>query len=227
MVGNDLLLVFRLRVDSAQALRGLSDLGLEGVPGFFFRSGAWRLRWMRPGYFVGYRDALGRVLGLSYRLDEPLDGGKSKYMWLSSNPEDATEAGRQKYPRGAKLTPPVHVAGRHLLADAREILLTEGALKADVCFHLSGVPLLASAGVNQWGTGFAEEFARSFPGARAVVAFDSDFAVNAQVKWALESLMASLRNARVPYVVRSWPASEGKGLDDVLLNYSRRGAHAA
>lgn len=213
----------------------LADFGLDGVPGFFFKGGAWRLRWpVGDGFFVPYRDAAGLILGMMYRLDAPLvdDKGKvtAKYLWLSSDPADTDKGGRQRWPRGSKLCPPVHVAGRHLLASASELMLTEGALKGDVAAHLLGVPLLCAGGVTQWGEGFAEGFRRQYPGRRAVVAYDSDWRTNPHVRRALESLMASLRAAGVPYAVRSWPQyPQAKGVDDLalLLSESPREVRAA
>jgi len=208
--------------DEGDALAvALADYGLNGVPGFFHRRGSWRLRWCRPGYFVPYRDGRGRILGLSYRLDEEAEDG-AKYLWLSTNPEDTFEGGGQKYPRGTKLCAPVHVAGREWLPSASEVWLTEGALKGDVAAHLLRVPFLCAGGVTQWGEGFERRFKNQFPGRRAVVAFDADWRTKREVRHALESLMARLRDAGVSYVVRSWPNyPEAKGIDDLALVLSQ------
>jgi hypothetical protein len=151
-------------------------------------------------------------------------------LWLSSDPEATFDDGAQKYPRGTKLTPPLHFAGAAKVNSAREILLTEGALKADVTSHLMGVPVIASAGVNQWGAGFAQNFKRHFPQARATICFDSDWRSNEHVRRALESLMVDLRDAGVRYVVRSWPQyPDCKGVDDLALalSQSNKGVLAA
>ena len=85
----------------------------------------------RPGYFVPYRDERGRIQALQVRLDSPLTG-KAKYLWLSS-------AGRDG---GASSGAPVHHAQHHLLADAEEVTVTEGALKADVIGFLTQAPVI-------------------------------------------------------------------------------------
>jgi hypothetical protein len=212
--------------------RLLEPLGLAGVPGFYFRGG-WRMVGCFPGTFVPYRDAQGLIRGLSYRLDVPLVNekgkAKAKYLWLSSDPEATFEDGGQKYPRGTKLTPPLHFAGAARLNSAREVCLTEGALKADVASHLLGVPIIAAGGVSQWGGGFAANFKRHFPAARATICFDSDWRSNKDVRHALEKLMADLRDAGARYVVRSWPRHEAKGIDDLALalSQSHKGVQAA
>jgi hypothetical protein len=175
-----------------------------------------------PGTFVPYRDAQGRIRGLSYRLDTPIE--KTKYLWVSSDPERKFADGVQKFPRGTKLTPPLHFAGAHKLNSAREIILTEGALKADVASHLLDVPIIGAGGVTQWGDGFAEKFKGYFPKARAAVAYDSDWRTNEHVHRALAKLMSDLDSAGVRYVVRSWPGyPECKGIDDVALALSLEG----
>lgn len=208
--------------------RRLEPLGLEGVPGFYFRSGRWRMLGCYPGTFVPYRDAQGRIRGLSYRLDVPLKNEKvkdsAKYLWLSSDPESEFDDGAQKYPRGTKLTPPLHFAGAQKLNSAREICLTEGALKADVASHLLDVPIIGAAGVTQWGDGFARKFKGQFPRARAVICYDSDYRSNKDVRRALEKLMADLGGAGVRFSVRSWPDYPAcKGIDDLALALSLEG----
>ena len=210
------------RDECVEVARRLAPLGLEGVPGFYFRGGGWRLVSRFPGTIAPYRDAQGRILGLSYRLDTPLE--KAKYLWLSSDPERRFDDGAQKFPRGTKLTPPLHFAGAQKLGSAREICLTEGALKADVASHLLDVPIIGAAGVTQWGDGFAAKFKRLFPRARAAVCYDSDWRSNVHVRRALERLMSDLGAAGVRYVVRSWPEyPECKGIDDLALSLSLEG----
>ena len=207
----------------------LAPLGLEGVPGFYFRGGHWRLVGCFAGTIVPYRDAGGRIRGLSYRLDVPLKNekgkDKTKYLWISSDPASTFDDGAQKYPRGTKLTPPLHFAGAARLNSAREILLTEGALKSDVASHLlGGVPVIGAGGVTQWGDGFARHFKRRFPKARAVICYDADWRTNKDVRRALERLMSDLGAAGVRYVVRSWPDYPAcKGIDDLALALSLEG----
>jgi hypothetical protein len=213
-----------MRDESDALAESLAPLGLEGVAGFFYTRGAWRLRWCEPvGFFCPYRDFDGHIRGMMWRFDVPVE--KMKYRWLSSNPEDTNDAGNIKFPKGASSRAPLHFARPELIASSSDIWLTEGALKADVAAHLLNVPFIASGGVSQWGSDFAERFKDRFPEHRAVIAFDRDWRdrgdgkPNLHVKRALESLMAQLDAARVRYIVRSWDRTE-KGIDDLALALS-------
>lgn len=214
------------REEAEQLVRLLEPYGLSGVPGFYRRDGRWRMLGCYPGTFVPYRGAAGRIRGLSYRLDVPVE--KTKYLWLSTDPEVTFDDGRQKFPQGAKLTPPLHFARPDLIASSPDILLTEGSLKGDVAASLLGLPFICAGGVTQWGEDFAERFKRKFPDKRAVICYDADWRTKREVRHALERLMASLRDARVPYVVRSWPDyPEAKGIDDLALLLTRKEVLAA
>jgi hypothetical protein len=184
----------------------LSIYGLEGVPGFFENGGRWRMVRRPPGFFIPYRDEHGRICGLQSRVDEPRGGAKyrgAKYLWFSS----------QSAPSGT----PVHYARHHLLHDTDELLITEGALKADLSAFLLNRPVAAGAGVNCF-KGFAAELRETWPhGRTALLAFDADLFVNAHVRRALETLARDLERARFRVRVRTWPANMGKGLDDYLL----------
>jgi len=212
--------------DESDALAAsLARLGLEGVAGFFFMRGAWRLRWCRPaGFFVPYRDFDGNIRGMMWRFDEPV--GKAKYRWLSSDPEDVNDAGNIKFPKGASSRAPLHFARPDLISTSPDIWLTEGSLKSEVAAHLLNVPFIAAGGVSQWGNDFGERFKQRFPEHRAVVAFDRDWHTgrdgkpNPHVRRALDNLVAQLVAARVPYVVRSWDRPE-KGIDDLALALSQ------
>jgi hypothetical protein len=203
------------RAQAEEIARTLAPLGLEGVPGFYARGVRAQMVRCFEGTFTPYRDREGRIRGLAYRLDVPLRG--LKYMWFSSDPEKTFDDGTRKYPGGAKLTPPLHLARPELLPLADEILLTEGALKADVISLLLGAPVLAAGGVTVWGRNFGANFAQAFPGKRAVLTFDADWRSNEQVRRALEKLMDDLDGAGVPFTVRTWPGT-AKGFDDYLLS---------
>jgi hypothetical protein len=212
--------------DESDALaESLAHLGLEGVAGFFFMRGAWRLRWCRPaGFFVPYRDFDGRIRGMMWRFDEPV--GKAKYRWLSSDPEDVDDRGNVKFPMGASSHAPLNFARPDLISTSPDIWLTEGSLKSEVAAHLLNVPFIAAGGVSQWGSDFGERFKQRFPEHRAVIAFDRDWHTgrdgkpNPQVKRSLERLMSQLDVARVRYIIRSWSRPE-KGIDDLALALSQ------
>lgn len=185
-----------------------------GVPGFYRERGRWQMAYRPPGLFIPVRDELGHIQGLSQRLDDAQDG--CKYLWLSSNPDAVDERGRQKYPLGASSGTPPHFAGRHLLYGAAEVMITEGALKADVAAHLSGSPVIGVAGTHAV-RGLAARLRTGLPLLRRVlVAYDRDMMEKPQVLDATLALCAQLEGEGFAVKVRTWPGPE-KGIDDYLL----------
>jgi hypothetical protein len=181
----------------------LSAFNLEGVPGFFMQGSAWHMRDYGAGFFVPVRDERSRIAGLQIRRDD----AEPRYIWFSSN----------NYPHGTSSGAPIHFARPHLLCGASEVLLTEGALKADVVSYFMDAPVIAAAGVHNFGQDFAATLRVKFPNLRTtLVAFDSDWRIKPQVQSALEKLMRDLAGIGFKVRVRTWPP-EYKGLDDYLL----------
>ncbi|MDQ3684679.1 MAG: DUF3854 domain-containing protein [Acidobacteriota bacterium] len=190
--------------------QALAVHGLEGVPGFFREANRWRVAARDAGFYVPVRDESLRVSGLQIRRDDASDG-RGKYLWLSS-------ANR---PGGTSSGAPVHYAKPHLLRDAREVLISEGALKADVIAHFLDCPVIAAAGVSNFGQDFAANLREKFPLLRtAIIAFDSDWRTKPQVKDALLRLQRECTRAGFAVVIRTWPAQH-KGLDDYLCARTR------
>ncbi len=191
----------------------LSIYGLEGVPGFYKRDGEWRMAPTRSGYFVPHRDERGRIQGMQYRLDEPLGGGKTKYLWLSS--------------RDCSSGAPVHFTYWHLLRDAREVTITEGALKADIAAFFLQSPVIGVAGVSSFGSRFAADLRRRAPRLQQVfIAYDRDLLDKPQVYDALMRLTSELERELFRVRIRTWPPPE-KGYDDFLLSQFKRREVAA
>ncbi len=196
-------------IDATHQLSRKYDL--NGVPGFFKLNAEWRMVRTPPGFLVPYRDECGRIEALQLRRFPY--AGQDKYLWLSSKDR----------PGGVSSGAPVHFARASALANAEEVVITEGALKADVAAHLSRSPVIAAAGVTNFGEGFAARLRASFPHlTRAVIAFDRDVAHNAQVYRALLHLCGQLERARFQVRVRRWPPP-AKGYDDFLLSQVTRG----
>jgi hypothetical protein len=189
----------------------LSVYGLEGVPGFFMQGGEWHVRDFGSGILVPVRDEHLRVVGCQIRRDDVADG-QPKYIWFSSN----------NYPHGTSSGSPVHYARPHLLHDASEVMLTEGALKADITALFLNAPVIAAAGVHNFKPEFPADLKAKFPKLKTcLVAFDSDWRIKPQVKAALEKLMRGLSGAGFRVKVRTWPPHMGKGIDDYLLAFSQ------
>jgi hypothetical protein len=185
----------------ARALAATHDL--QGVPGFYRDGDAWRMVDAGIGFYVPVRDHAGRICGMQIRRDE----GTPKYLWFSS-------AGRAG---GASSGAPVHFAKSHLLKDADEVTITEGALKAEIAAHLLGAPVIGVAGVSTFGDDFAANLKQRFPRLlRVLIAYDSDLWRKPEVARALERLAAQLTRARFSVRVRTW-SDRFKGFDDYLV----------
>jgi hypothetical protein len=190
----------------------LVPLGLEGVPGFHKVGDRWRLVKLAPGILVPVRNERSQIVGIQIRHDD-YGINRSRYVWLSS-------AGRV---RGASSGAPLHWAKCQLLACAAEVLLTEGALKADLIAQFLGVPVIAAAGVALFGNNFGATLKRLYPDITAIICFDADWRVKPHVKAPLIALQRQLTAAGVKWRVRCWP-SEHKGYDDYLFASRRKEA---
>lgn len=187
--------------------RSLSlEYDLGGVPGFYQQQGGWRMTRTGPGFFIPYRNERGMIEALQLRRFPY--SGRDKYLWLSSKDR----------PAGVSSGSPVHFSLALRLANADEVIITEGALKADVAAYLSSTPVIAAAGVSNFGENFTARLRTSFPNLRrTVIAFDRDLLEKAQVSRALLHLSQQLENARFQVRVRTWPPP-AKGYDDYLLS---------
>ncbi len=190
------------------------EFDLRGVPGFYRdASGTSQMMSFGAGFYVPVRDHRGLICGLQIRRDE----GTPKYLWLSS-------ANRTD---GCSSRSPVHFASAHLLRETEEVTITEGALKGEIVSHLLNAPVIAAAGVSNFGQGFADTLKIKFPKLRRVaLAFDADVWTNRHVFAALDRLAAELEAARFSVRVRTWPR-EFKGFDDFLVAELQREEVAA
>lgn len=192
--------------------RAMAKLGfdLRGVAGFYKRAGDWRLNTSVKGYYVPYRDEWGRIVGLQIRRD---GNAQPKYLWLTSVDR----------PEGASSGSPLHFVKPDLANASGEIIVTEGALKADRISEFSDSATVALAGVNAMNPDrFTQIIRRALPNLKKLfIAFDIDWQDKSEVKNALLRLGRSLTAGAFNVIVREWDANYGKGLDDALYQQLR------
>jgi hypothetical protein len=176
---------------------------LLSVPGFVRKQGEGGRPYVSiagaAGVLVPVRDTAGRVAALLVRRDD-VSGGRQRYSYLSS----AKSGGPGP---GAPAHVPLGSAG-----PAEVVRVTEGALKADVAFALSGLPTIGCAGLS-WGPalGLLREL-----GCRTVrLAFDADATEKPGVARALGACAGAAADAGLAVELERWPA-EQKGVDDAL-----------
>lgn len=111
---------------------------VKGVPGFYQEeNGAWSVHFnpKSAGFLIPIRNMEGLIVGAQIRLDHPQDG--RKYIWLSS----------VNYHMGTSSGSPLHLAGH---PGAKTVFITEGPLKGDLAFALSGRTFGCVPGANQY-----------------------------------------------------------------------------
>lgn len=188
-----------------------------GVPGFWQHPrGRIKLGkdydFKHPALIIPYRDSCGLIQACQLRFA----GGRGGYHWLSTS-EDRLEEEPLGTPSGA----PLHwtfINDEKAKADSLPILVTEGAMKAEVFVRLRPpMRAIATAGV---GVAHSDIIAAT-SGQEVIIAFDSDHRQKREVCRQLARLIAGrAQGARVTgsSVSTSVVVWEGaKGVDDAVL----------
>ena len=196
------------------------------LPGFVFTNNGWYQRWLGDsGILLPVRSLSGKLQGFQIRLDNPDKAGR-KYCAFSS--ADQLYGGRMetythiacdfKFNENRKVVPDIK-------PNVTSIKLTEGCLKADVYYCLTGEPMLAVLGVNSIGhlKQTLLELRRIYPNINVVEdCFDMDYLDNPNVQKASERLIKMLDEIGFSYVRRQWD-KRFKGVDDFAYAYLRKG----
>lgn len=182
-----------------------SGCELEGVSGFYHsKKNGWTFYSPSSGILIPFRDEKGRIKSLQVRVDKKKDG--PRYKWVSS-------AG---FWHGAPVDTSPHITIGGLSKST--VVLTEGALKADVAAFLSkrkNVSWVGIAGVNN--TGKLAELLRKVDIDTALLeAFDMDKFQNENVKKATERMTELIKKEGFAIQSLIWDGTS-KGIDDALL----------
>jgi hypothetical protein len=186
---------------------------LRHVPGFYFdeERQSWRMRFVgQRGFYIPLRDELGRIHALQIRRDT--DDHRARY-WMVSTPPD-------EFKHGAVSGVPPHFVG---YPDAERLIITEGGLKAIVASEcLPQVWMCGLVAVGSFDDNFGWYLRQRLPKVTEIaIAYDSDWRTNAKVEAQMTRLKTTLANAGYSPIVLEWPADQGKGFDDYLLNQRR------
>ena len=153
-----------------------------------------------PGLLIPVRDAQGRIIALKVRPDKSRKD--CKYLWVSSAAHDGPSCGS-----------PAHVP-LGVRGPLEVVRVTEGHLKADVGYRLSGIPTVGFPGVSIWHR--VLPILEVLEAQTVRVAFDADAADNPQVAQNLCDCVKRLNTAGYAVELERWPKEAGKGIDDVL-----------
>lgn len=175
---------------------------LEGVPGFYKKNGNWEVIPGFPGFLIPLQDGYGQIQGFQIRLEKALPDGTRYLTFSGKESEFGTKSG----------------AFCHLRKgfDFEEIILTEGALKADIIHFFSGYTVLAIPGVN--ALSYLTEALldlKAYGTKKILIAFDMDMYQNKHVQNSLIVLKNLLRDFNFMFSTLIWDPAQ-KGLDDYL-----------
>ncbi|MGB9812464.1 MAG: DUF3854 domain-containing protein [Thermovenabulum sp.] len=179
---------------------------INNIPGFFKNGRFWDITSYK-GIYIPLEDFDGTIQGIQVRLDEAVDG--AKYLWFSS-------AGKNQ---GAKAEVTYHVAGYK--EGVKKVWITEGPLKADICYAKTGETFIAVPGVHSWKScNIIEELKKREIG-EVIIAYDADSITNDHVTNAVINLYNNLAKADIRVNVAYWLIEDGKGIDDYVSNKGR------
>lgn len=178
----------------ARYLTRTRKMNLYGVPGSFKVAGEWFILYL-PGMLIPTRNMKGEIVLFQVRMDK----GGTRYVTLSSKSLPCAPKGRISRTHFPLANAPAGSVGK--------MILTEGALKADVATHLLGEPAFFAAvpGVNN---------VHELPGILDAVkkmgistvqcAFDMDKICNRFVRKASENILRIIRQKGLKMTQMVW-----------------------
>jgi hypothetical protein len=191
--------------------------GLAHIPGFWVNDSGEACLWFekdysRPMLLIPYRNPWGKIQSCQIRFYGSVNSGQKRFLWLSLPSMESAGSGT-----------PIHYANWKNFGAAclnRPVLVTEGALKADVVAKFcSQFFIVANSGV-----GCAHDLiARITHGKKVCFAFDNDYHENPAVIRHLAKLILlisdfdDLKSFAENIVILKWER-RFKGIDDALLN---------
>jgi hypothetical protein len=189
---------------------------LIGIPGFWRDDKGFTQIWKprnyrQPMLIIPYKDQFPRIQACQLRLCKAdiFPDNPKKYRWLSSPNE----------PRGCSSGIPIHFAFNPATATGADIVITEGALKADTVFCLRPLArVIATSGVSCSHNELIEA-TRPY---NALIGFDADYKTNPAVCMQLATLIAAREldqvNHQLSHITKVLFWEGHKGIDDAALN---------
>ena len=206
-----------------------------GIPGFYdIRSDEPKCVALKNGYFVPVRTidpdtGLIKISGMQIRYDDlPKDATKeekehyAKYKWFTSNFKTRNNGSSVKDGCSASGCENIHFAGDWVHVP-KQVILTEGALKADVSASLikrctgKSVAIMGLVGVYNTSQLIEALFYAKDRGCEEIlIAVDMDYREKPQVKLAMQNIIKIIDNSGIRHNVFNWNPAY-KGLDDYFL----------
>lgn len=179
---------------------------LRGVPGFWRRFEQWVMAMSGcAGFFIPIRNLAGQIEALQIRLDH----AKPKYLLFSSTDK----------PEGCNSGTPVHFA--RVRRDVRSVIVTEGALKAEVIAEQMDAPVIGLVAVGTFPDSLGVQLRSELPKLEQVLIaydrpeFEASDRARENTAHQLERLRRSVDRGGLKSEVLKWEGA--KALDDYLL----------
>ncbi len=194
--------------------------GLAHIPGFWVTDSGEPCLWYekdysRPMLLIPYRNPWGKIQSCQIRFYGSVNSGQKRFLWLSLPSMGSAGSGT-----------PIHYANWKDFGATclnRPVLVTEGALKADVVAKFCSQFLI----VPNSGVGCAHDLiAQTSRGKKVSLAFDNDYLENPAVIRQLSKLILilseldDLKSFSKNIVILNWHRRY-KGIDDALLNAAK------
>jgi hypothetical protein len=198
-------------------MNSLSLPDLKGIPGFAIKNGHWYLYGVSglamPCITIDNQLNM-RIAGFQIRSDD--EQNNLRYSWLSS-----------KKHGGTQMDPCPHISLPPLLSDTY-IIITEGIKKADISANILRHPVVGLPGVG-CQVGLIEQLDRLLKilniNNRDIpirIAYDMDIFAIEEVQKAFKKLVITLKKAGYTRIQQTLWDTRFKGLDDFLLENSKR-----
>lgn len=188
----------------------------ENIPGFFFARGGWHFKtYGLGGCLIPIRNERLHTVALQLRTDagETWSDGTPAPKYLMVSTADQTG--------GASSGAPAHFAiSGHLdlYSRVRSLIVTEGALKANVIQIFTNEVVVGLCGTNGFDDDFGARLKAAFPSLEKVkLAYDMDRLTNHHVFRALTRLDFTVKKINLKTEILSWN-SRYKGFDDFLFS---------
>ena len=211
----------------AQALIA-KGFNLAGIPGFHLndKTQRWELKANKEGILIPMINFNGYIQGFQIRRDNPpiINGKvKGKYIWLSSKPKDEYDG----YSMGCSSSSFFNFACNYKydnvihkqvpLIKNEMFAITEGPIKADIFYYLTGNNIIGIPGVNCYEQLVVIVKWLSDLGVRTIYnLLDMDAETNSDVAFAVKKINELCLNHGIQVIRPVWP-SQFKGIDDYYI----------
>lgn len=200
---------------------------LKGVPMFYRdKNNKWTAQYSKSGILVPYRDFNNRIQGFQVRIDDELiEPDEPKYKWISSKYRKDGCGAKTFIHYACDFAWDVNAQVFKPIIRNNTVVVTEGGMKGELFYHLTGQATIALPGVNCTDL-FTKELKKlkKIGVKNIVLAYDMDFLTNIHVMTALSKIREIVLREDFKYTILTWDAAmkyqDGSNVDIPLFKNS-------